>query len=190
MNLLQRLYHGIYIRFRKWHYKFISQGKYTGVKPSIGQPVLFSGPGTIHFEGLCFFGVFTSPGFYSTYGYIEARGKTSKIICGDSTIFNNNCQIIAGEGMIRVGNQCRIGLNCSILNSDFHNIDPATRDTPPFPSGDITIGNNIYIGNNVTILKGVTIGDNVTIGIGSVVTRDIPANCIAAGIPARVIKQI
>jgi len=54
----------------------------------------------------------------------------------------------------------------------------------------VTIGNNVWIGGNVTILPGVTIGDNCTIGAGSVVTRDIPDNSVAAGNPARVIRRL
>lgn len=55
--------------------------------------------------------------------------------------------------------------------------------------GPITIGNNVFIGMRSIILPGVTIGDNCVIGAGSVVTRDIPANSIAAGIPAKIIKK-
>ena len=54
----------------------------------------------------------------------------------------------------------------------------------------IIIGNNVYLGNNVTVLPGVTIGDNVVVGTGAIVTKDIPSNSVAAGIPARVIKPI
>lgn len=54
----------------------------------------------------------------------------------------------------------------------------------------VTIGNDVWIGGNVTILPGVTIGDNAVIGAGAVVTEDIPANCVAAGVPARVIREI
>ena len=57
-------------------------------------------------------------------------------------------------------------------------------------SKPITIGNSVWIGGSVTILPGVTIGDNVTIGAGSVVTKDIPSNVVAAGNPCRVIKEI
>lgn len=53
----------------------------------------------------------------------------------------------------------------------------------------IKIGNNVFIGFRVTIMPGVTIGDNVAIGAGSVVTKDIPSNCVAVGTPARVIKS-
>lgn len=57
-------------------------------------------------------------------------------------------------------------------------------------SGKVTIGNNIYFGTNVTILKGVTIGDNCIIGAYSLVTHDIPANSVAAGVPCRVICSL
>ena len=52
----------------------------------------------------------------------------------------------------------------------------------------ITVGNNVYIGNNTIILPGVTIGNDVVIGAGAIVTRDIPDNSVAVGVPARVIK--
>ena len=54
----------------------------------------------------------------------------------------------------------------------------------------ITIGDNVYIGNNVIILPGVSIGDNVIIGAGAIVTKSIPSNSVAVGVPARVIKSI
>ena len=57
-------------------------------------------------------------------------------------------------------------------------------------SVDINIGNNVYVGTDGIILPGVTIGDNVVIGAGSVVSRDIPANSIAAGNPCRVVRPI
>ena len=53
----------------------------------------------------------------------------------------------------------------------------------------ITVGNNVYFGNNVIVLPGVTIGSNVVIGAGAVVSRDIPDNSVAVGVPARVIKS-
>ena len=55
---------------------------------------------------------------------------------------------------------------------------------------DITIGDNVWIGGNVVITPGVKVGNGVVIGAGSVVTKDIPDNCIAAGNPARVIREI
>ena len=53
----------------------------------------------------------------------------------------------------------------------------------------VTIGNNVWIGAKATITKGVTIGDNAVIGAGAVVTHDIPADCLAVGVPARVVRR-
>ena len=63
-------------------------------------------------------------------------------------------------------------------------------DQPLYSKGVVTIGNNVWIADKVTILSGVTIGDNSMIGATAVVTHDIPAGVIAAGVPARVIRQI
>ena len=54
----------------------------------------------------------------------------------------------------------------------------------------VTIGNNVWLGANVTVLAGVSIGDNAVIGAGSVVTRSIPANVVAVGVPCRVLREI
>ena len=54
----------------------------------------------------------------------------------------------------------------------------------------VTIGNDVWIGGNVTILPGVTVGNNVVVAAGAVVTKNIPDNCVAAGVPARKIKDI
>lgn len=57
------------------------------------------------------------------------------------------------------------------------------------PTRPIVIGNKVWIGTNVTVLKGVKIGDGCVIAAGSLVTKDIPANCLAGGVPAKVIKE-
>ena len=75
-----------------------------------------------------------------------------------------------------------------ILSLENANIPPSKRQL--VSKGEIVIGNNVWLGDKVTILGGVHIGDNVIIGTNSVVTKDIPANAMAAGVPARVLKQI
>ena len=83
---------------------------------------------------------------------------------------------------IRIGNYVRTGRRVTIVDN--------SEDQPLYSKGVVTIGNNVRIADKVTILSGVTIGDNSTIGANAVVTHDIPAGVIAAGVPARVIRQI
>ncbi len=86
---------------------------------------------------------------------------------------------------ITIGDNVAISENFSIWDSDAHAIlGKENQMTQP-----IIIGNNVWIGTNVTVLKGVTIGDGVIIAAGSIVSKNIPSNCIAAGIPAKVIKE-
>lgn len=86
---------------------------------------------------------------------------------------------------ISIGNNVAISENVTIWDTDAHQIiGKEDQMTKP-----VKIGDNVWIGNNVTILKGVTIADGVIIAAGSVVTKDIPAACLAAGVPAKVIKE-
>ena len=84
---------------------------------------------------------------------------------------------------IKIEDNVRIGANCIITDGDAHFNDP--RSGSPRP---VHICRNVWLGMNVTVLKGVTIGENSVIGAGSIVTKDIPANVVAAGNPCKVIK--
>lgn len=110
-----------------------------------------------------------------------------KIRIGARTYINRNTIVDAALSII-VGQDCAIGPGCYITDHD-HGIDA---DLPPLAQPLISkptqISDRVWIGANVTILKGVMIGQNAVIGAGSVVTKDIPANAIAVGIPARVIR--
>ena len=88
-----------------------------------------------------------------------------------------------------MGNNVMLAPNVAIYTAG-HPIHPDSRNSAYEYGIGITIGNNVWIGGNVVITPGVNIGDNVVIGAGSVVTRDIPANVVAAGNPCRVIKEI
>jgi acetyltransferase-like isoleucine patch superfamily enzyme len=103
--------------------------------------------------------------------------------------FINYAASICAQQSIRIGAHCMIGTHCIMLDSDFHHVEPEKRYMRP-SSQSITIGNHVWIGARVTILKGVTIGDQAVIAAGSVVTRDIPAGTIAAGVPARVQRAL
>jgi acetyltransferase-like isoleucine patch superfamily enzyme len=93
---------------------------------------------------------------------------------------------------IEIGRHVKIGANVCIWDTDFHSTDAAERrvdDPAQVPSKPIKIGDDVFIGANSLILKGVTLGDRVVVGAGSVVTRNIPADEIWAGNPARLIRK-
>ena len=107
----------------------------------------------------------------------------------DFAIFANFHFTVLDEAKVTIGDDCFIGPNVSIYTA-CHSTDPVERNTRNEWAEPVTIGNNVWIGGSVTILPGVTIGDNVTIGAGAVVTKDIPADVVAAGNPCRVIKEL
>ena len=94
---------------------------------------------------------------------------------------------------ITIGDNTLVGGNTKIIDNDFHPVDPDVRlKTPHANMGirSIEIGENVFIGCNCLILKGSKIGDNSVIGAGSIVSSEIPANCIAAGNPAKVVRNL
>jgi len=116
----------------------------------------------------------------------------ARIEIGDDTGISGASICAASE--IQIGKQCLFGANVVIADTDFHAIKPVNRRynnrSEDIATAPVLIGDNVFIGTGSMILKGVTIGDNSLIGAGSIVTRNIPSNVIAAGNPARVIKEI
>ena len=118
--------------------------------------------------------------FQCDYGYNIEIGEN---------FYSNHNLIILDVGKVRIGDNVQIAPNVSIYTAG-HPVHPESRNSGYEYGIDITIGDNVWIGGSVTILPGVTIGDNAVIGAGSVVTKDIPADVIAAGNPCRVIRKI
>ena len=88
---------------------------------------------------------------------------------------------------ITIGNDCAISWDCQIMDTDFHQLSDKQGDL--IQDASVVIGNHVLICSKATILKGVTIGDHAIVAANSVVTRDVPAGCIVAGNPARIIKN-
>lgn len=116
--------------------------------------------------------------FYTDFG--------KNITVGNRVFINAGCKF-QDQGGIVIGDGTFIGHNTVLATLD-HDFDPEKRHIlHPAP---IHIGSRVWIGANVVITRGVTIGDNSIIAAGAVVTRDVPANVIAAGVPAKVLREI
>jgi len=120
---------------------------------------------------------------------IQPRSPASKIEIGSKNCFSNNVTIVANQ-QITIGDACQIGDQVTIYDCDFHEIPPSSRNASAGSTKPVYIGNNVWLGSRVMILKGVSIGDNSVIGAMSLVTKSIPANCVATGIPAKIVRSI
>ena len=113
---------------------------------------------------------------------LQTGTKHAKIIIGNH-VEMSGCSIVCNDSVI-IGNNVLFGANCQIGDRDGHQDRYASKPAP------IIIEDGVWLGMNVTVLKGVTIGKNTIIGANSLITKDIPANCIAAGSPCKIIKEI
>lgn len=118
--------------------------------------------------------------FFCTYGY--------NITVGDNFFLNVNGKLM-DSGKITIGNNVFIAPNVCIITEE-HAMDIEQRAAGLEYTHPVVIGDNVWICTGALILPGVTIGDGSVIGAGSVVTKDVPAGCLAAGNPARVIRKL
>lgn len=99
--------------------------------------------------------------------------------------------ILHAQADLIIGDRCLLGANCSIYTSDFHGVQPAERMVSgAIRKAPVVLEDDVWIGANSLILKGVTVGRGSVVGAGSVVTKSIPAGVIAAGNPARVVREL
>jgi maltose O-acetyltransferase len=113
---------------------------------------------------------------------VEKGGKLSV----GNRVGMNIGTIIEVHREVRIGNDVRIGPRTSILDHSRHEVEPGS----VLYKGPVIIGNNVWLSSNVAVLPGASIGDGSVIGANSVVTSEIPPNCLAAGTPARVIRKL
>ena len=120
------------------------------------------------------------PPFYCDYGY--------NMILGEKVYFNFNC-VVLDVAEVTIGHRTLIGPNVQIYTAT-HPLDYEERASGLESAKPISIGEDVWIGGSTVICPGVKIGDRSVIGAGSVVTRDIPNDVVAAGNPCRVIRQL
>jgi len=177
-------------RPRVWKYRALSTCRHVSGSPVVHQPLLLLGEGTIVIGRDVEFGWSTSPLYYTGYCHVEASAPEAAIEFGDGVQVNNNAFIKSEGAGIRIAARALLGSNVEILDSDFHELHPARRRGGRPAMAPVELCENVFIGNGVTILKGVTIGADTVVGAGSVVTASIPAGVIAAGNPARVVREL
>jgi maltose O-acetyltransferase len=141
--------------------------------------VHFRAGGDVEFgEGVCLVGTIVPVEISSHEG--------SRISIGDRTFVNYGTSITAHQ-KVSIGRDCLLGHYLRIFDRDEHGVENSDLSPQAAP---VTIEDRVWIGAHVIILPGIHIGCNSAIAAGSVVTRDIPANCVAAGNPARVLRNI
>ena len=119
---------------------------------------------------------------------ISADGGTVRV--GDNTYVGYHSVLLGGPAGLRIGSHVMIGPHCLVAaNNHGMRRDRLFREQDPTSKG-ITIADNVWVAGNVTVVDGVTIGTGSVIAAGSVVTRDVAPHMLAAGVPARVIREI
>jgi maltose O-acetyltransferase len=125
-------------------------------------------------------GVVVRPPFHCDYG--------SHISIGAGTFVNFGCAML-DVAEIRIGAHCQIATGVHVVTAT-HPVDPEPRRLGWESAEPITLGDNVWLGSGAVVCPGVTIGDDTVVGAGAVVTRDLPAGVVAAGVPARVLREI
>ncbi|MEV7128462.1 sugar O-acetyltransferase [Streptomyces sp. NPDC093260] len=125
-------------------------------------------------------GAHVRPPLYVDYG--------SNITIGARTFVNHSLTALDVAAIV-IGEDCQIGPNVQLLTPT-HPLEPRPRRDKLEAARPITIGNNVWLGGGAIVLPGVTIGDNAVIGAGAVVTKDVPADVVAVGNPARPVRSL
>lgn len=135
-----------------------------------------------------------------SHSIIACWSRYNEQIFSPSITIGDNCDIgeynhITACNRITIGNGLLTGRFVIITDNGHGEFDKDSAIIPPakrklISKGDVVIGNNVWLGDKVSILAGVHIGDNVIVAANAVVTKNIPSNCIAAGVPAKIIKTL
>ncbi|MCK0111650.1 sugar O-acetyltransferase [Ornithinimicrobium sp. F0845] len=120
------------------------------------------------------------PPLYVDYG--------SNIAVGEGTFVNYGLTAL-DVAPITIGRHCQIATHVQLL-TPWHPLEPGPRRDGVESASPITLGDNVWLGGGAIVLPGVTIGDNSVVGAGAVVTKDVPANVVVVGNPARIVKHL
>lgn len=197
MRLLLKLTsipHALHIKvspfLNRWYLqaKNISFGKNINIMGKI----TITGPGVITIgDNFCMTsGAHINPISSNLQGSFFTESTNSKIMIGNNVGMSSTRIWISQQ--LKIGNNVKVGANVLFIDTDCHPIDYKTRrnSNSGTKSAPIIIEDDVWIGAQSVILKGVTIGARTIIGAGSVVTKDIPADCIAGGNPCKVTRKL
>ncbi len=177
---------------QKWYGPIVwTFAKWWGIR--MGKKCIFNGmvrfwrhPGSkISIDSSCRF----NSGENSTLGgfvrscRISTLKEKARIKIGENCGFSGT--VIGSAKEVLIGRNVRCATNTTIFDTDWHFDDPRTG-----PDSPVIIGDNVWLGYNVMVFKGVTIGENTLVGANSIVTKSLPPNVIAAGSPAKVIRNL
>jgi maltose O-acetyltransferase len=112
----------------------------------------------------------------------------TRVSVGARTFFNYDC-VLLDVAAVTVGAACQVASRVQFLTAT-HPIDPEPRRIGWEYAEPIAVGDNVWLGSGAILCPGVTIGDDTVVGAGAVVTRDLPAGVVAAGVPARIVREI
>lgn len=192
------------VRFYIWYYRvlFSMLGVRYGKKCNILGKIYISGKGKVEIgDNFTFVSSgYVNPLCRNTKGAIYTSTESSIIRIGDNCGISSSC--IWAHDSITIGNNVNIGADTYIMDNDAHPHDYLKRRmdymnnvgwdayTKEIPSAPIVIEDDVWIGTRCNVLKGVHIGARSIIAAGSVVSKDVPSNVVAGGIPCKVIRPI
>lgn len=177
-----------YLRFRQWYTRHFLRPAcdYLGDYPTFMKPWYISISGPNISIGRCAT-VIAEPDARVKIGVWGREPGQGKITIGDYVLISPGGRISASDEIV-IGNSVMMANGVYVTDSDWHDIyDRTARSEAVKP---VHIGDNVWLGDHSTVLKGVTIGDNSVVAAGAVVSRDVPANVVVAGNPAKVVKQL
>ncbi len=177
-----------YLRFRRWytHHFLRPACDYLGDYATVMKPwhVLISGPNIEIGKCATIIGEPYSPVKIGVWGRESGQGR---IKIGDYVLISPGSRIQASDEII-IGDSVMMANGVHITDCDWHGIYDRTQRSDEVKP--VHIGDNAWLGDHCVVLKGVTIGENSIVAANAVVTRDVPANVVVAGNPARVVKEL
>lgn len=177
-----------YLTFRGWYVEHFvrPQLDHLGVYPTMMRPwyISVNGPNIRIGDSVTIIAERASPTNLGVWGHDADSGR---IDIGNAVLLAPGVRISACDH-ISIGDSCLIANGAYITDSDWHGL--YDRIERPKEKTPVRIGNNVWLGDHCTVLKGVSIGDNSVVAACAVVSKDVPADVVVAGNPAKVVKQL